>query len=167
MKLKNIIPAVASCAMFFTAAGMSAQVPNLNGSNPGIAIAGSQNINQIPEKAKAFIEKHFKNVGIKTCERYFAKGKYEVELTDGIDLEFDMEGNLVEIDAPDNTLLPVTVVKEVMPAKAYERLEKDGYSAMVESIELNNGKVYEVELNLAGPDTYIFDIDGVFIAIED
>lgn len=167
MKLKNIIPAVASCAMFFTAAGMSAQVPNLNGSNPGIAIAGSQNINQIPEKAKVFIEKHFKNVGIKTCERYFAKGKYEVELTDGIDLEFDMEGNLVEIDAPDNTLLPVTVVKEVMPPKAYERLEKDGYSAMVESIELNNGKVYEVELNLAGPDTYIFDIDGVFIAIED
>lgn len=167
MKFKNLLSAAAVCALLFGAADAVAQVPDLNGSNPGIVIAGSQNYDQLPEKAKAFVEKHFKDVGIKTCERYFAKGKYEIELTDGIDLEFDMKGNLVEIDAPDNTLLPAAVVKDIMPAKAYERLEKDGFSAMVESIELNNGKVYEVDLSLAGPDTYIFDIDGVFIAIED
>lgn len=38
---------------------------------------------------------------------------------------------------------------------------------MVESVEFNRGKVYEVELNIPGPDTYVFDLNGVFLAIED
>lgn len=54
-----------------------------------------------------------------------------------------------------------------MPRKAYGRLEKDGLAGMVETIELNRGKVYEVDLNIAGPDTYVFDVDGVFLVIED
>ncbi|WP_438589149.1 hypothetical protein [Duncaniella dubosii] len=32
-----------------------------------------------PKKAQAFIEKHFKDAGVMKCEKYFAKGKYEVE----------------------------------------------------------------------------------------
>ena len=74
---------------------------------------------------------------------------------------------MIEVDAPDNTVLPIAVVKDVMPRKAYGRLEKDGFAGMVETIELNRGKVYEVDLNIDGPDTYVFDVDGVFLAIED
>lgn len=154
-------------AILFGAAGAVAQAPFNSGGNPGIAIAGSQTYTQLPEKAKTFIQKHFKGVDVRTCEKFFAKGKYEVELANGVDLEFNTQGELVEVDAPDNTVLPLSVIKEVMPRKAFERLEKDGYAGMVESIELNRGKVYEVELNIPGPDTYVFDIDGVFLAIED
>lgn len=167
MKLKSIISGIASLAILFGAADAVAQVPVINGGAPGIAVAGSADYSQLPEKAKKFIDKHFKNVGVQKCEKYFAKGKYEVELRNGIDLEFNTKGELVEIDAPDNTVLPVAVVKDFMPRKAYERLEKDGLTGMVEAIELNRGKVYEVELNIPSPDTYVFDLGGAFIAIED
>lgn len=167
MKSKSLISGIASMAILFGAAGAVAQAPFNSGGNPGIAIAGSQTYTQLPEKAKTFIQKHFKGVDVRTCEKFFAKGKYEVELANGVDLEFNTQGELVEVDAPDNTVLPLSVIKEVMPRKAFERLEKDGYAGMVESIELNRGKVYEVELNIPGPDTYVFDIDGVFLAIED
>lgn len=168
MKLKNLLSGFASLAVLFGAAGYTAaQVPDIVGSNPGIAIAGSQDYTQLPEKAKAFIEKHFKGVDVKTCEKYFAKDKYEIELANGVDLEFNSQGVLTEVDAPDDAVLPVAVVKEIMPGKAFDRLDKDGLSGMVESIELNRGKVYEVELNIPDPDTYVFDLDGVFIAIEE
>lgn len=167
MKFKSLISGIASLAILFGAADAVAQVPMNNGGNPGIVMAGSADYSQLPEKAQSFIKKHFKNVGVRTCEKYFAKGKYEVELQNGVDLEFNTKGELIEIDAPGNSLLPSTVVKDVMPKKAYERLVKDGFADNVESIELNRGKVYEVDLNIQGPDTYVFDLDGVFLAIED
>ncbi|MBD5353813.1 MAG: hypothetical protein HDR85_02750 [Bacteroides sp.] len=167
MKFTRLISGLASLAILFGAADAVAQSPISTGTAPGIVLSGSANYSQLPKKAQAFIEKHFKGVGLRACEKYFAKGKYEVELNNGIDLEFNTKGELTEIDAPDNTLLPVAVVKEVMPRKAYERLEKDGLTGAVESIELNRGKVYEVELNISSPDTYVFDLDGVFLAIED
>lgn len=167
MKLTHLISGLASLVILLGAADATAQAPVNMGVTPGIAMSGSANYSQLPKKAQAFIEKHFKGVGVRTCEKYFAKGKYEVELVNGIDLEFNTKGELTEIDAPDNTLLPVAVVKDIMPRKAFERLEKDGLTGAVESIKLNRGKVYEVELNITDPDTYVFDLDGVFLAIED
>lgn len=165
MKLKTIISAAASLAILFSASNSFAQIPI--GGGPGIAVAGSQEYSQLPEKATKFIDKHFKDVGIRKCEKYFAKSKYEVELRNGVDIEFDSKGNVIEIDSPDRTVLPAEVVKDVIPHKAYERLVKDGYTSMVESIDFNRGKVYEVELSIPGPDTYVFDLNGVFLAIED
>lgn len=167
MKFKRLMSVTASLALLLGGATVVAQVPVNVGGNPGIVMAGSENYSQLPEKARAFIEKHFKDTGIRKCEKYFAKGRYEVELSNGVDLEFNTDGNLIEIDAPGDMRLPVAVVKDVLPSKAYERLVKDGFNAMVESVEFNRGKVYEVELNIPGPDTYVFDINGVFLAIED
>ncbi|MCM1076616.1 MAG: PepSY-like domain-containing protein [Bacteroides sp.] len=168
MKFRSIISGIASLALILGAAdAATAQVPNITGGSPGIVMSGSANYSQLPKKAKAFIEKHFKDVGVQKCERYFAKGKYEVELLNGVDLEFNTEGIITEIDAPDNNVLPVTIVKDVMPHKAYERLEKDGLTGNVETIEFKRGKIYEVELNISGPDTYVFDVNGAFLALED
>ncbi len=168
MEFKRLMSVGTAFAMLIGGAStIAAQAPYYNGGNPGIVTAASQDASQLPEKATKFIDKHFKNVGISKCEKYFAKGKYEVELVNGIDLEFDSKGNILEIDAPGNTVLPATVVKDIIPSKAYERLSNDGFSAMVESIEFNRGKVYEIELNIPGPDTFVFDINGVFLAIED
>lgn len=137
------------------------------GGSPGIAMAGSADVSQLPDKAKTFIKKHFKDVGVRTCEKYFAKGKYEVELANGVDLEFNTGGEILEIDAPDNIILANSVIKDILPHKAYTRLEKDGMLNSVESIEFKKGKVYEVELRISDPDTYVFSPEGSFIAIED
>lgn len=165
MKVKNIISGIAIVAILFTVTTLAAQSPT--GGEPGIVMSASNTFSQIPSKAKSFINKHFKGVGVRTCERFFAKGKYEVELSNGIDLEFDNDGNITEIDAAGHTTLPVSVVKDILHHKAFSRLQNNNLADKVESIEFNRNKVCSVELQIPDPDTYLFDVNGVFIAIED
>lgn len=167
MKNHLFIAAAAISAIAFAAFPAAAQAPAQYDSNPGIVMSGSQNYNKIPQKAKHFIDKHFKGVAVSKCEQYFAKGKYEVELANGVDIEFNTKGDVIEVDAPDNTFLATAVVKDLLHHSAYSRLEKDGLASKVESIEFKKGKAVEVEIGIPDPDTYIFDINGNFIAIED
>lgn len=139
----------------------------VNNGMPGIVLAGSQNYSKIPAKARKFVDKHFKGVTVSKCEQYYAKGKYEVELANGVDIDFNNAGDVIEIDAPDNSYLAPSVVKELLHRSAYSHLEKQGLAGTVESIEFRKGKAVEVEVGIEGPDTFIFDIDGNFIAIED
>lgn len=90
-----------------------------------------------------------------------------MELANGVDIDFNTKGDVLEIDAPDNAYLAPSVVKELLHRGAYGRLVKDGLADNVESIEFRKGKAVEVEVDIQGPDTYIFDLDGNFIAIED
>lgn len=167
MKLSKLLSIAAVGAIFAITPYINAQVPAING-GPGIVVAGSQNISKLPKDAQHFLNKHFKNVGIAKCEQYFAKGKYEVELTNGVDLEFDSNGKLREIDAPDYTVLATSVVKDVLPAKSYKHLEQAGMINSIETIEFDKrGRIIEVELNISDPDTYVFDVNGNFIAISD
>ena len=169
MKTKGLIAAIAAAFML---TGVSTEAyaqkrVQING-GPGIVVAGSQNYDSLPKAARQFIEKHFKGVGVTKCEQYFAKNKYEVELANGIDIEFDNNGKVMEIDAPDNTCLSPVVVKDVIHGNAYRRLEKDGLTARVESVEFDKrGRAVEVEISMPEPNTYVFDINGNFIAISD
>lgn len=169
MKTKLIIAFATTATMLFGGFFSKAQTPRELpiDTNPGLAIAGSQNYSQLPEKARHFISKHFKDLNIQKCEKFFAKGEYEVELSNGLDIEFNLDGAVTEIDAPDNMFLPVSAVKEVLPHKSFSRLEKAGLTTKVESIEFKKGKAYEVEIGIPDPDTFIFDINGEFVAIED
>lgn len=167
MKNHLFITAAVISAISFAAFTAAAQSPAQYGGNPGIVMSGSQNYDKIPRKAKHFIDKHFKGVAVSKCEQYFAKGKYEVELANGVDIEFNTNGDVIEVDAPDNTYLAQAVVKDLLHRSAYSRLEKDGLASKVESVELKKGKAVEVEIDIPDPDTYIFDINGNFIAIED
>lgn len=166
MKAKKILLTAIAAFAIAAAPAFEAEA-QIYGGGPGIAIAGSADISQLPAKSQEFIKKHFKDVAVKTCEKFFAKGKYEVELANGVDLEFNTKGEIIEVDAPDNTILAPSVVKDILPHKAYSRLEKDGMTGYVEAIEFNKGKAYEVELSIPDPDTYIFSPEGIFIAIED
>ena len=141
--------------------------PQINNGMPGIVMAGSQNYNKIPEKARKSVDKHFKGTAVSKCEQYFAKGQYEVELANGVDIDFNRKGEVLEIDAPDNTSLAQSVVEDLLHHGAYNRLVKDGYVNNVESIEFRKGRAVEVESGSGGPDTYIFDLNGTLIAIED
>ena len=168
MKLTHLlISGVAIVAAIIVPSNLSAQQP-YGASNPGIAVAASQNYQQLPEGARKFINRHFKDVGITSTERYFAKGTYEVELANGIDIEFDNKGTVREIDAPDAMVLTSEVVKDLLPRKSFRRLNDAGLASAVEAIEFNRrGKAIEVELAINDPDTYVFDLDGNFLAIQD
>lgn len=169
-KLRFIGAALAALAIL-AAPTVQAQrpgaIPNIQGSNPGIVMSGSANYNKYPQSAKNFINKFFKGVPVAKAERFFARHSYEVELANGVDIEFDMKGNVKEIDAPDNTYLAENVVKEVLPAKSYKQLKAKGMAGLVESIDFHRGKVVKVELGIPSPDTFVFDIDGNFLVIED
>ena len=67
---------IAAAVSFLTFAGFSAGAQDLQQYNslPGIAVAGSQDYDKIPEKARHFISKHFKGVSVTKCEQYFAEG---------------------------------------------------------------------------------------------
>lgn len=145
----------------------SAQTSGQYGTLPGIAVAGSQNYDKIPQKAKRFISKHFKGVSVTGCEQYFAEGRYEVELSNGVDIDFSNDGEVLGIDAPDNAVLDPALVKDLLHDTAFHRLAKDGVNSKVESIEFKKGKVVEVEVKVPDPDTYIFVVDGDFIGFGD
>lgn len=136
---------------------------------PGIVVSGSSNrAANLPAKAKAFLNKHFKGVQVVKCENFFTRGESDVELSNGIDIEFNKQGRVMEIDAPDNSYLPTAVVKDLVHTNAYRRLEKDGLAARVESIDFDKrGRTVEIEVGIEEPDIYVFDINGNFIAIAD
>ena len=168
MKRNLLLSLAAAVVIALGGAGFHADAaPQLNNGMPGIAMSGSQNYSKIPEKARKFVDKHFKGVSVSKCEQYFAKGKYEVELSDGTDIEFDSNGNVLEIDARDNSYLAPAVVKDLLHHKAYSHLEKKGLAGKVESIEFRKGKAVEVEVGVPDPDTFIFDINGNFLVVED
>lgn len=149
-----------------TSTGAVAQVPRING-GPGILLAGSCDRTALPENARKFLDSHFKNDPVSSCMHDYASALYEVKLSDGVEIEFGNDGKVVEIEAPDNKCLSQEVVKEVVNDRTYRRLEKDGVAGNVESIDFAKGRVVEVELAISGPDTYVFDLDGNLIVIED
>lgn len=158
--------ALVLAGMAFAAMPIAAQSPALNG-GPGIVMSGSMDVDNLPMKAKKFLRKHFNADRIVKCEREYAESRYEVDLRSGVDIEFSNDGDVVEIDAPDRASLPREAVKEVVGHKIFTRLEKDGYADSVESVDFSKGRVVEIEVMKASPDTYVFDLDGNFVVFED
>ncbi|MBD5249926.1 MAG: hypothetical protein HDS56_01955 [Barnesiella sp.] len=163
---KKLMLAAAAAVM---ASAVSAQVPSkpVEITSPGIVLAGSYDKTKLPKEAQEFITKYFPGTTVTKCEQYFAKGKISVELNSGVDIDFDTNGNPIEVEAPDHATLSRDVVKRLLHDTAFARLIADGYVDRVESIEIKRGRVVEVSIDKRNPDTYIFDVNGLFIALED
>lgn len=163
---RHIIAAACAAVMFVGSAALSAQQPLEGG--PGIAVAGSQNFATLPVQIRHFVKKHFKGLSITKCESYFAKGTYELEFSNGIDIDFDRKGKPIEIDAPDGMALNASLVREVIPKAAFKHLEEKGLANNVTSIEFNrDGRAVEVELAIPEPNTYVYDLKGVLVETDD
>lgn len=130
----------------------------------GQVVAGSVDTTALPETAKKFIGKHFGGIAIVECEKGFLSGKFDVELADDTDLEFDSKGQLLEIDAGNGAMLSAAVLKDILPAKAYVELEKRGELNLVESVK-RVSRGFKVELEKAGPDEITFSTDGTLVSI--
>lgn len=159
--LKSLLVAVALVGGSIAA---YAQQPIQGGVGP--VISGSVNESQLPEAAKAFIQKHYPNRSIQEVDKGFISGTYEVELSDGTELEFNSKGKVTEVEAARHSVLEPVVIEEVISPKAYKELSNRGFTGNVESVKTSN-KHQKVELRGYEYDTVIFDLDGNLIAITD
>ncbi len=125
----------------------------------------SVNISQLPTTAQSFIQKHYKGIAVRECEKDLDDGEFDVELRNGVDLTFDKDGNLLVIDAG-RKKVDISILKEILPAKAYSELENRGVSNKVEEVEFNPFTI-KVDLRQRVNDEYRFDNEGNLISVED
>lgn len=52
----------------------------------------------VPTKVKTYVNQNYKNIKIESLDKKSEKNKMKVDLLNGVDLEFDMDGNFLRID---------------------------------------------------------------------
>ena len=114
----------------------------------------------LPVKAKSFIKKHFDGKTIVKFEKKFWSNSYELELSDGTDIDFDSKGKCTEVSAPDHGVLSTVLVRELLPAGACKTLSDQGMLESVEEIQINPTKGYKVEVRHERIDDYRFNNAG-------
>lgn len=107
--------------------------PGFTGIGP--VISGSVDYKDIPDKARKFLEKNCDGHAIVKCEHEYAADNYEIDLADGIEMEFDAKGELRDIEAPEGYSLSPTLLRAVVPGKLYNLLVNNGFSESVESVK--------------------------------
>lgn len=122
----------------------------------------TKDINQLPLSACNFINQHFTKpqvAHIKIDSEVLSK-KYEVLLTNGIEIDFDGKGNWQEVDAKKGKV-PATII----PSFVSNYLKTNNFTTeFVTKIERDR-KGYEVELNTDL--TFKFDKNGKFRKADD
>ncbi len=157
--MKKILTTLAVFVAIMAAVPSVAQnVPRLN-RGVGPMMEGTVAMSQLPKDARKFIDRNFKDARVVKAELDAADSRYEVEFSDGIDLEFDLSGHWTEMDAPDGTTFSAELMKHVLPRKIYKALEKQGVQALVESVETKDYDVHRVKVNAGGRDKK-YDIDS-------
>ncbi len=162
-KLTTLLIAAACVA---APAVASAQAPKLPAGGPGIAIAGSVDQSKIPAAVTTTLSKLYPGVAIVKSEIEFAPQVYELDLANGVDIDIAQNGKVVEIDAPEGTVIAAGVLQQVLPAKTVKHLTDKGYIGMVDEIKSRGKRGYEVSLVSDQPDEIIYDINGNVLAIE-
>lgn len=103
----------------------------------GPAVSGSATVSQLPSAAQKFIATH--DGEVVKIEKDFNPVEYDVVLADGIEIEFDVNGIVTEIDAPDGGVLGADVVKDVVPQKAMKKLKEIGADNLVTEVKRTKG----------------------------
>lgn len=112
--------------------GMPEVPPGFTGIGP--VVSGSVDYDNIPSKAKKFLAKNCDGAAVVKCEKVFSSGEYDLRLADGIEMEFDSKGNVIDVEAPEGYSLSPTFLKEIVPGKLYRLLEHNGFSKSVEAV---------------------------------
>lgn len=164
--------AAALAATFIGASAMMAQVvpskPIALGSNPGIVMSGSASASDLPQPALKFISNNFPGLNISKVEREFAKGTYDVKFVNGTEMEFNNQGKVLEIDAPDGTVISPAVLQKILPGKAFKNLKRQGAINLINSVDFtySKGKLVKVETIAAQPQDIVLDMNGNIVLVE-
>jgi protoporphyrinogen oxidase len=125
-----------------------------------IGMFAQLNTNNLPKTAQDFISRHFSQTSVEKVEensnwKIWEDDKYEVELSNGIELDFDESGNIVEIDGQGNEAIPM----EALPSKVQSYLKANYANAKVVGWEKQKK---EQKVELADGAELEFDADGNF-----
>ncbi|WP_029035639.1 PepSY-like domain-containing protein [Salinimicrobium terrae] len=129
-----------------------------------IGVFAQVNTGNLPATAQNFVSEHFSAVTVNEVEEYsnwqiWEDEKYEVRLSNGIELDFDENGNLIEIDSQRNEAITMSA----LPSKVTSYLEANYPNAQVIGWEKQDK---EQEIELADGTELEFDIQGNFRKID-
>lgn len=103
----------------------------------------TSDISALPQAATSFLNDNFKGANItkiKIETGWFKKTTYDVDLANGVEIEFDKNGNWKEIESK-TADLPLSL----LPKQLAEAVNKKVPNAKIESIE-RKGYGYKIEL---------------------
>lgn len=170
MKRINLFLSAAALFAAMSVPAVRAQVPShplFEGfQSVGPVVSGSVDVSSLPDKAREFIRKHFRELEVVKCSEDYADRSYEVALSDGTDIEFDSKGEWTEVDAGDSRLLSKDMVRHLLPDRAYRELEHRSVIHKVETVKRGQ-KGYKVELRDVDLDDYRFSTDGKLLSVND
>lgn len=132
----------------------------------GPVISGSVAYENVPSKARKFLQKYCDGHAIVKCEKEYTSGDYKISLAVGIDMEFDAKGNMVAINAPDGYSLSPMLLRAVVPGKLYHLLDHNGFKESVEGMHHDNAGY---RLKVADPvfNAVCYDSSGVLTLVVD
>ena len=97
-------------------------------------------VTALPQKSRAFINSTFPGVQIWKVER--DGGKFEVKLSNGVDIDFYMNGDWKDIDGE-----WVTIPFSVLPASVANTVKQTYPQAEIWMVEMEHYNVYEVKMS--------------------
>lgn len=74
----------------------------------------STDFRSLPENAQTFINELFPATTVTAVKNDVADSEYEVDMSNGYEVVFNYDGDWIKIDAPDNVMLPSSVVKQLV-----------------------------------------------------
>lgn len=139
------IAAIAVLALGGADAQAQDKMPEIN-LGVGPVMSASTTPARLPQKARNFLDKHFKNIAVVSSVVEFPSQEIDVVLADGAELEFSKSGRLIEVEAPDNMVLSEKLLKDIVSREVYRDLKSRGLTNMVEGVT-HDEFGYKVELN--------------------
>ena len=115
---------------------------------------------QLPAVSRTFVNTHFAGIAVAYCMR--DSHSYEARLSDGSEIEFNLDGSWKEVDCKYKEL-PKTVT-DLLPKTVQSYIKSNYPTAVITKIDVKF-RGYELELN-NGLDVE-FDSAGNFIRIDD
>ncbi len=100
----------------------------------GPVVAGSVTYNDLPSKARKFLERNCDGHAVVKLDKQYASGSYNLLLADGIDINFDSKGNVTAIEAPEGYCLAPNLLKAVVPGKLFHLLDHNGFKESVSAM---------------------------------
>ena len=138
------------CAMFNTHSTM-AQI--------GPVVSVSENQQSLPDAVLSFLGTHFPTATIAKAEFEIQDNCYEINLSNGYEVEVRPDGQWLKVDAPNSAVIPESILRKLLSSKIIDHLKKKNVLGNVEEISYYpiNG-YYEVDI-YNGKDLW-FDANG-------
>lgn len=167
--MKNIVKfAAAAVVAVFICSVADAQTPDYQlMAGPGIVTSVSISQSQLPKAAQTFLQTVYSRVAVGPVKHNTIKNTYNVTLGNDVKVTFNAKGQVVDIQASYPDVLFAGAVKAVLPDKVCRHLAKDGLLGKVTGIKNAGGKVLRVMFLNNMPPEMLFDVDGVFVFVND